>query len=175
MEVAAATGTSVATQACAVAAAVMAPAVVGMPCIFGFARWVKDNPGIFGGMNDKFLHCYVTCRAAKICGSISALMAAALAEVIQQLCLYPPMNSTRLCKAFGGTFSIGDILADAVGMSCAGIESQIPIVGGITNQILQLLGRSNCWDCCSRQYPQGPKPTIWGIDLPSKPWELLIP
>jgi RHS repeat-associated protein len=90
--------------------------------------------------NDKWAHCVVSCRAAKLCANWISALGGWSFEVAQELWL-------RLAGR-GTGYSQGDLDADLQGIKCAGWEATIPLIGGL----LGLPFRESCEECCDQHY-----------------------
>jgi hypothetical protein len=88
------------------------------------ALFQLNRQGLPGGVtNDKFAHCYITCRMKEECGELTAGLLATVREAFQQ---------------FGNRDdSIDDMLANADGLNCAAKECPKD-------------SRKKCRDCCAR-------------------------
>jgi RHS repeat-associated protein len=90
--------------------------------------------------NDKWAHCVVSCKIARLCSSLVSLAGGAAYEVLQQLAY------KYFGKGGGGDWA--DEKANLVGVGCAGFESYVPCGGWIGTWI-----RQSCETCCSKTYP----------------------
>ena len=107
-----------AVQASPAAAAIAGAGVLAAAaCAYGHYNYAMDN---FRDKDDKFKHCWTSCKIATWCGgdAISALMGLSK-EAIDKVCDY----YGGACKA-----ELGDIVADAEGIAC----SNVPLISCVS-------------------------------------------
>jgi RHS repeat-associated protein len=109
----------------------------------------------FKGARDKFLHCWVSCRTAKVCGGILAEIAGLEKEILDTewsaLCEFFPQVS--ICRTGAGLRHVGEGIKDSLGdllanQQCIGWETfAFGAVGGWIGTIF----RDSCEQCCRKK------------------------
>jgi hypothetical protein len=130
------------------AAGITALVVVCAACMLPFYKYAREQMKPPNKKSDKWAHCYVSCRATKICSALVSGPCGVGYEVWQQVELLYAQATGQTPNTTG--FSLGDIAADNQGIACAGIEA---LACGFIGSAFGLLWRESCETCCNRKYP----------------------
>ncbi len=97
----------------------------------------------YGDRSDKFRHCWVSCMIARDCGKVISLLGG-LTKETRDLIAAGIQDKNMRDAAID---SLADMVANQVGLDCAGPETWLAGVGWITRWF-----RQSC-ECCCKRFP----------------------